>query len=156
MQSNKQIFKICSHVNFFSGSCSHWPVTTTNFATKLSFYLALVYKLAFSFYVQFFKTSFFSRIFLLFQKISRYQYTLTHFQQKVFNNKLDKLFPNRPKFVFSLIHHSSSASLKTTCDTNMSSCVSYTFFTSVCQLNSQNLGLKFHLSSNDPYVLLNS
>ena len=30
--------------------------------------------------------------FSLFQKFSRYNYTLVHFQQKIFSKKLDKLF----------------------------------------------------------------
>ena len=44
--------------------------------------------LAFSFYVQHFKTTFFIFFF------SKYKYILAHFQLKVLSKNLDKLFPN--------------------------------------------------------------
>ena len=46
--------------------------------------------------------------------------------------------------------------MKTTCDANLRSFISCTFFMLVRWLNSRNLGLEFPSSSEDPSTLLNS
>mgnify|MGYP007088690583 CR=1 FL=1 len=60
-----------------------------NIAIVPTFRIDLALVLAFSFYVQFFKTSLFPIFSHFINFFSKYNYTLAYFQQKVLNKKLD-------------------------------------------------------------------
>ena len=50
--------------------------------------------------------------FLLFLTFSKYKYTLTQIQQKVFRKKLYKLFPNKPTFFLSKVGYVNNSKFK--------------------------------------------